>query len=79
MLNSYECLEEESFKDNLLEYPQYTKPTVWKGHKVPEVLLSGNHAKINEWRKQKAEEQTQKVRPDLWQKYKNLINGANND
>ncbi|XWO13902.1 tRNA (guanine-N(1)-)-methyltransferase [Candidatus Hepatincola sp. Pdp] len=79
VLNSYECLTEESFKDNLLEYPQYTKPNIWKNHKVPEVLLSGNHARIREWRTKKAEEQTKKVRPDLWQKYKNLINGANND
>ena len=49
----------------LLEYPQYTRPEIFKGNKVPEVLLSGNHQKIEEWRKQKSIEITRKKRPDL--------------
>ncbi|MBQ7617269.1 MAG: tRNA (guanosine(37)-N1)-methyltransferase TrmD, partial [Desulfovibrio sp.] len=57
--------EEESFSDGLLEYPQYTRPEVWEGHSVPEVLRSGHHAKIAEWRRAKALELTRKMRPDL--------------
>ena len=56
---------EESFSMGLLEYPQYTRPEIFKGNKVPEVLLSGNHQKIEEWRKQKSIEITRKKRPDL--------------
>lgn len=56
---------DESFSENLLEYPQYTRPSVYKGLEVPDVLLSGNHAQINLWRKQKSLEITQKNRPDL--------------
>ena len=59
----------ESFVDDLLEYPQYTRPLNWKGKKIPKVLLSGNHRKINEWRRKKSEEVTKMVRPDLWKKY----------
>lgn len=55
----------ESFSDNLLEYPQYTKPQVFQGHKVPSILLSGNHAKIAEWRRKEAEKLTKKIRPDI--------------
>jgi len=55
----------ESFESNLLDYPQYTQPRVFKGMKVPEVLLSGNHKLIAEWRKIKALEKTRKKRPDL--------------
>lgn len=58
-------LVEESFSTNLLEYPHYTRPEVFNGKKVPKVLLSGNHAKINEWRKQEALKRTKKRRPDL--------------
>jgi tRNA (guanine37-N1)-methyltransferase len=57
---------EESFSDGLLEYPHYTRPAVWDGHEVPEVLLSGNHAAIAQWRQAKAEETTRERRPDLW-------------
>jgi tRNA (guanine37-N1)-methyltransferase len=53
----------------LLEYPQYTKPPVWKGLEVPEVLLSGHHQRIREWRKAQAEALTQRRRPDLWARY----------
>lgn len=58
-------LEEESFSDGLLEYPQYTRPQVFEGLAVPEVLLSGNHAEIAKWRKRKSLEKTRRVRPDL--------------
>lgn len=56
---------EESFEKNLLEYPQYTKPQDFEGRPIPEVLLSGNHAKIAAWRREKAEEITKERRPDL--------------
>lgn len=62
---SRESLEEESFADGLLEYPQYTRPEVYKGMKVPEVLLSGHHENIRKWRLQKRIEKTLRVRPDL--------------
>ena len=59
---------EESFEDGLLEYPQYTRPADYNGMKVPEILLSGNREKIAEWRKEKAQELTEKNRPDLLKK-----------
>lgn len=59
------CFEENQEFKNLLEYPHFTKPYEWRGRKVPEVLVSGHHKKINEWRKQQAIELTKKVRPDL--------------
>ncbi len=59
------CFTEESHFDGLLEYPQYTKPEEWQGMKVPEVLLSGHHANIKKWRRQKAIEETAKRRPDM--------------
>lgn len=59
------CFEEESHYNALLEYPQYTKPPTWHGKKVPEVLLSGHHAKIKEWKITKSLEVTKKCRPDL--------------
>lgn len=57
--------KEESFEDSLLEYPHYTNPREYKGMKVPDVLLSGNHAEIEKWRKEQAEKITKKKRPDL--------------
>lgn len=60
-----ESLEEESFSSGMLEYPQYTRPAVFMGYKVPEVLLSGNHGEVEKWRKEKALEKTKAVRPDL--------------
>lgn len=63
--------EEESFERGLLEYPHYTRPQVWKGQEVPEVLLSGHHGKISDWRKTQSEETTKKRRPDLWARYVN--------
>ncbi|MEZ5669835.1 MAG: tRNA (guanosine(37)-N1)-methyltransferase TrmD [Alphaproteobacteria bacterium] len=59
--------EEESFRDGLLEYPHYTRPAVWRGRAVPEVLLSGHHANIAAWRREQAERVTQARRPDLWE------------
>ena len=61
--------DKESFCDDLLEAPQFTKPILWNGLKVPEILLSGNHEKIYEWRKKAAESETEKKRPDLYIKY----------
>ena len=55
----------DSFTENLLDYPHYTRPADWRGMKVPEVLLNGNHAEIEKWRRQKALEKTQKIRKDL--------------
>ena len=60
-----DSIKEESFSNGLLEYPQYTRPEVFEGEKVPEILLSGHHEKIDEWRKQKSLEMTNKKRPDL--------------
>ena len=62
--------DDESFENGLLEYPQYTKPQVWEEKIVPEVLLSGDHAKIKDWRLSQSEAITRVRRPDLWQKYK---------
>jgi|TARA_B100000579_G_scaffold293833_1_gene244146 tRNA (guanine37-N1)-methyltransferase len=61
---------EESFENGLLEYPQYTKPQIWEKKRVPDVLLSGDHAKIKDWRLSQSEAITRDRRPDLWQKYK---------
>ena len=58
-------LMEESFSDGLLEYPQYTKPVDYCGEKVPDVLLSGNHEAIRQWRREQALERTRRTRPDL--------------
>jgi tRNA (guanine37-N1)-methyltransferase len=63
-------LTEETFERNLLEYPQYTKPQKWEKKNVPDVLLSGDHAKIKDWRLTQSEDITRRRRPDLWKKYK---------
>ena len=60
---------EESFEDGLLEYPQYTKPQIWEKKSVPDVLLSGDHAKIKDWRLSQSKDITRRRRPDLWKKY----------
>ncbi|MDV5823150.1 tRNA (guanosine(37)-N1)-methyltransferase TrmD [Sphingobium naphthae] len=60
---------EESFETGLLEYPHYTRPVEWEGRAIPEVLRSGDHAKIAAWRKQRAEEDTRLRRPDLWERH----------
>lgn len=64
-----ESLESESFNNGLLDYPVYTKPRVYDGFEVPEVLLSGDHKKIAEYRQKEAERLTRENRPDLWEKY----------
>lgn len=61
---------DDSFSDGLLEYPQYTRPVEFRGMKVPEILLSGNHGKVAEWRLAQAIERTKKQRPDLYEKYR---------
>ncbi len=63
---------EESFEDGLLEYPQYTRPQEWEGRTIPEVLRSGDHAKVEAWRKAQAETDTRLRRPDLWERYKDV-------
>ena len=65
VLNNEASAEFESFQDNLLEYPQYTRPEEYEGRKVPEVLLSGHHANIEKWRREKSIERTLAARPDL--------------
>ncbi|HKF70740.1 MAG TPA: tRNA (guanosine(37)-N1)-methyltransferase TrmD, partial [Stellaceae bacterium] len=61
-------LAEESFEDGLLEYPHYTRPQDWQGRAVPEVLLSGHHDKIRQWRQEQRERATRERRPDLWER-----------
>ena len=70
VLGNSNSLNEETFERNLLEYPQYTKPQKWEEKEVPDVLLSGDHAKIKDWRLDQAEDITRRRRPDLWKKYK---------
>ncbi|MDY7010537.1 MAG: tRNA (guanosine(37)-N1)-methyltransferase TrmD [Planctomycetota bacterium] len=69
-LGESESTTEESFSMGLLEYPQYTRPREFRGMSVPEVLLNGDHAKIDAWRKEQAGRRTKQRRPDLWEKYK---------
>ena len=70
VLGNNESLNSESFQNYLLEYPQYTKPLLWKKMRPPDVLLSGNHKNISDWRLKKSLEKTKKIRPDLYSKYK---------
>jgi tRNA (guanine37-N1)-methyltransferase len=67
VLGNAASTEEESFSDGLLEHPQYTRPAEWRGQAIPEVLLSGNHARIAAWRRAQSEAITRARRPDLWQ------------
>jgi tRNA (guanine37-N1)-methyltransferase len=69
VLGNAESTEEESFSSGLLEFPQYTRPTEWEGLAIPEVLLSGHHGRIAEWRRAQAERLTKERRPDLWRAY----------
>ncbi len=71
VLSNDDSTKDESFTDGLLEYPQYTRPSEYEGLKVPEILLSGDHAKVEAWRKEKALEITKKNRPDLYENYIN--------
>lgn len=68
VLSDSECFEDESHYKGLLEYPQYTRPSVWRGKKVPEVLLSGHHKNIENWRHEQSLIRTAKVRPDMLEK-----------
>jgi tRNA (guanine37-N1)-methyltransferase len=70
VLGNEKSKNDESFENGLLEYPQYTKPQIWEEKSVPEVLLSGDHSKIKDWRLSQAEAITRDRRPDLWEKYK---------
>ena len=69
VLGNKDSIINESFENGLLEHPQYTKPQIWQKNKVPEVLLSGDHAKIKDWRLSQSEAITRDRRPDLWQKH----------
>jgi tRNA (guanine37-N1)-methyltransferase len=66
VLGNAESIEDESHSNGLLEHPQYTRPTQWRGHKIPDVLMSGHHAKIAKWREDMARALTQDRRPDMW-------------
>ena len=70
VLGNSDSLAEETFERNMLEYPQYTKPQKWEKKDVPDVLLTGDHAKIKDWRLKQSEDITRRRRPDLWKKYK---------
>ena len=70
VIGNNNSINEETFENGLLEYPQYTKPQIWEKKSVPDVLLSGDHAKIKDWRLAQSEAITRDRRPDLWQKYK---------
>ena len=69
VLTNSESGEDESFENNLLEYPQYSRPETWNDMKVPPILLSGDHAKVDAWRLEQSIERTKERRPDLYQKY----------
>lgn len=69
VLGTSASLAEESFTEDLLEYPQFTRPQVWEGRTVPDILLSGHHARIREWRKSQSEAVTKARRPDIWSRY----------
>ena len=70
VMGATESGHEESFEQELLEYPQFTRPVEWEGRTIPEVLRSGDHAKIAAWRKQRAEDDTRLRRPDLWERHR---------
>jgi len=73
VIGNYNSLNDETFERNLLEYPQYTKPQKWEEKEVPDVLLTGNHKKIKDWRLTRSEDITRRRRPDLWKKYNKSI------
>jgi len=70
VMGDAESADEESFEQALLEYPHYTRPQLFEGRPIPEILTSGDHGKIAEWRRKKAEELTKNRRPDLWRRYR---------
>jgi tRNA (guanine37-N1)-methyltransferase len=67
---------EESFSSHLIEYPQFTRPQMWEGHAIPEVLTSGDHGKVDAWRRAEAERLTRERRPDLWAAYRAELDSA---
>ena len=69
VLGNQASTEEESFSSGLLEHPQYTRPAEWQGRKIPDVLMSGHHGKVAEWRQEMSEQITKERRPDLWEAY----------
>ena len=69
MVGNAASLEEESFASGLLEHPQYTRPAIWEGRGIPEVLTSGDHGAVERWRREEAERLTRERRPDLWTRY----------
>lgn len=73
VMGKLESAEEESFSDGLLEHPHYTKPNVWEGTEIPEILLSGDHKAISRWKRLKREELTEARRPDLWARHRMKI------
>ncbi len=74
VINNINSALNDSFSQPLLDCPWYTRPEIYKGEKVPEVLLSGHHKRIEEWRQKKREEKTKKLRPDMWKKYLKIKN-----
>jgi tRNA (guanine37-N1)-methyltransferase len=76
VMGSAESASEESFSDSLLEYPQYTRPQAFEGRQIPEILTSGDHAKVAAWRRAEAEALTQARRPDLWGAYESAAKNA---
>ena len=75
VLNNYESAELDSFNFPLLDFPHYTRPESYRGMKTPEILLSGNHKIIEDWKISKRKEKTKVRRPDIWAKYKQKENG----
>jgi tRNA (guanine37-N1)-methyltransferase len=69
VIGAAETLDEESFTEDLLEYPHYTRPQSWQGRPVPEILVSGDHQRIRDWRRREAERLTRERRPDLWARH----------
>ena len=79
VLGNQRSAEEESFSHGLLEHPHYTKPATWQGREIPEVLLSGNHAAIDAWRRDAAERLTRERRPDLWRAHLAHVQGRSDE
>ena len=79
VVGNEKSVAQDSLENHLLKYPQYTRPREFKGLSVPPVLLGGNHKAIQLWRDQEMKKRTREKRPDLWQKYLNLISGTERD
>ena len=79
VIGQADSLAEESFADGLLEYPHYTRPREWRGRRVPDVLLSGHHERVREWRLAEAERSTRERRPDMWRRYRRKTEGDDDE